>query len=164
MNIWSHQRFRWRFWCKHVHLMFLILPAVDEGFEEARVRSSHFWGTEHVGDLRVLNTSKVFLASIFSTARCSISRNSLRGITHSIIHSHILHIAVLPPALMVFFTFKDCLWLLIKIIVIWAINLQSCSIGRGKLRAVEIGWCAQVWAISLYLVPNLKGRQSANMR
>ena len=27
---------------------------------------------------------------IFSTARCSSSRNSLRGITHSITHSHIL--------------------------------------------------------------------------
>ena len=40
--------------------------------------------------------------SFFSTARCSSSRNSLRGITHSITHSHILHIAVLPPALMVF--------------------------------------------------------------
>ena len=37
----------------------------------------------------------------FSTARCSSSRNSLRGITHSITHSHIL-VAVLPPALMVF--------------------------------------------------------------
>ena len=43
------------------------------------------------------------LAMFFSTARCSSIRNSLRGITHSITHSHILHIAVLPPAFMVFF-------------------------------------------------------------
>ena len=49
---------------------------------------------------------KLFLSNpLFSTARCSSSRNSLRGITHSITHSHILHIAVLPPALMVFFQF-----------------------------------------------------------
>ena len=42
------------------------------------------------------------MTSLFSTARCSSSRNSLRGI-HSITH-HPVHIlvAVLPPALMVF--------------------------------------------------------------
>ena len=41
----------------------------------------------------------------FSTARCSSSRNSLRGI-HSPSPVHILHITVLPPALMVFFGSK----------------------------------------------------------
>ena len=42
------------------------------------------------------------MTSLFSTARCSSSRNSVRGI-HSITH-HPVHIlvAVLPPALMVF--------------------------------------------------------------
>ena len=41
--------------------------------------------------------------NIFSTARCSSSRNSLRGI-HPSIHPVDILVAVLPPALMVFFT------------------------------------------------------------
>ena len=57
-------------------------------------RSSIYWYIDQCFDVLIF----------ISTARCSSSRNSLRGITHSITHSHILHIAVLPPALMVFFS------------------------------------------------------------
>ena len=48
-----------------------------------------------------------FEKEIFSTASCSSSRNSLNGI-HSITH-HPVHIlvAVLPPALMVFFDLQN---------------------------------------------------------
>ena len=42
----------------------------------------------------------------FSTARCSSSRNSLRGI-HPSIHPVDILVAVLPPALMVFFVTRD---------------------------------------------------------
>ena len=45
----------------------------------------------------------IALHGFVSTARYSSSRNSLRGIHPSIHPVDILHIAVLPPALMVFF-------------------------------------------------------------
>ena len=46
---------------------------------------------------------KLLCTALFSTARCSSSRNSLRGITHSPTHPVHILVAVLPPALMVFF-------------------------------------------------------------
>ena len=79
---------------------------------ESRKESAFLWLTSHTFQFFSLcsgwiwfvisATCALLLFVIFSTARCSSSRNSLRGI-HSITH-HPVHIlvAVLPPALMVF--------------------------------------------------------------
>ena len=59
-------------------------------------RSSIYWYIDQCFDVLIF----------ISTARCSSSRNSLRGITHSPTHPVHILVAVLPPALMVFFIWK----------------------------------------------------------
>ena len=56
-------------------------------------RSSIYWYIDQCFDVLIF----------ISTARCSSSRNSLRGITHSPTHPVHILVAVLPPALMVLF-------------------------------------------------------------
>ena len=59
-------------------------------------RSSIYWYIDQCFDVLIF----------ISTARCSSSRNSLRGITHSPTHPVHILVAVLPPALMVFLGFE----------------------------------------------------------
>ena len=76
--------------------MFLISPAVDEGFEEARVRSGHFWGTEHVGDLCVFRCFKGFFsASIILLLRIACGYLSK---SYVVIEPSICNLALLEEA------------------------------------------------------------------